>query len=696
MNRTSIAFGLVLSLAGVAFESNAFARGFGGGGFGGGGRMGGGGFGGGGFGGGAHMGGGSFGGGSHFSGGNIGGGSHLSGGGFGGGGNFGGNFQHNGFPSGGGLSGGGFRPNTPSPPHLPSGNRPPINSGADGRFNNSNLIHRPNSGLDIGSRPQLNGGDRISRSDLNPDRLPSIRPGGEGRPGLPAGGGTHPDLGFRPGGDNASLPGLNINRPANGGNRFPAAREAAGDRLPGMRPGANGAGERWNPGNRGSIPERHQDLSDRFTDLQNHWGDTDWAHQHWDGPNGGDVNHFGFWGPNGYWGHTGVWGPNGGHWGHTGHVGPDGAWGHTGYFGPAGHWSRSWGWYNGYGPAWGHGRWDYLWNEYPAAMAFGATMWGVNVVDYMFGVSGYYNPYYESPVYVDDQAVASYSEPIVGDPSYESQPEQASTADTNDTSEAEDPLTQKFDQARQAFYDTDFDKSLELTNQALAQAPKDAAINEFRSLCLFATGNYRESAATIHAVLAAGPGWDWTTLISLYAKPETYTEQLRKLEASIKAKPDSADALFLLGYHYLTGNHQDEAVACWKRVVELQPDDNLSSQLVQMYSKTDASESSKPSGPAPDLEKPAYPLPKLEGKWEAQSQDGQFALELKDDKTFNWTYTQDGKPQAVSGVYDIRGNNLVMQPNSGGTMLSTITLKDDQTLEFDPVGDSKELTFTKT
>jgi hypothetical protein len=36
-----------------------------------------------------------------------------------------------------------------------------------------------------------------------------------------------------------------------------------------------------------------------------------------------------------------------------------------------------------------------------------------------------------------------------------------------------------------------------------------------------------------------------------------------------------------------------------------------------------------------------------------------------------------------------------MQPDSGGTMLSTIALRDDRTLALTPIGDSHELTFTR-
>jgi hypothetical protein len=49
----------------------------------------------------------------------------------------------------------------------------------------------------------------------------------------------------------------------------------------------------------------------------------------------------------------------------------------------------------------------------------------------------------------------------------------------------------------------------------------------------------------------------------------------------------------------------------------------------------------------------------------------------------------------VSGAYIVRGTNLVMQPDTGGTMVSTIALKNDRTLEFTPVGDAQKLTFTR-
>lgn len=603
---------------------------------------------------------------------------------------------------GGGFSGGGFKPQSmPQRPSMPQ-QRP------GGGVQRPNVVHMPGQGLpgqggggmQIGGRPQLNPGGGISRPDLQPGNRPNLNPGGgqgiANRPGAGGAGTLN-----RPGnGNTATLPGL-----GGGSGATRLGTGGAGTRQPGAsgnRLGQGGAGQRFTAD---SVPQRHQNLSNQFDQLQGNWGDGDW--HSWTGPNGGQVNHIGFWGPNGYWGHTGVNGPDGGHWGHSTGIGENGAFGRTtawgpngnwyshggaigsngafGYAragGPAGYWSRSWGgWYNGYGPAWGYGRWDYLWNQYPVAMAFGATMWGLNAMAYTYGVSDYTNPYY------DGSGSVSYAEPLTGDPSYE-------TDASADADPATDPLTQMVDQARAAFYGNQYDEALRLTDEALKTSPRDAAINEFRSLCLFALGRYKESAATIHAVLAAGPGWDWTTMISLYPSQGLYTEQLRKLEGVVAGDPKAADVRFLLAYHYLTTNHTTEAVELWKQVVELQPNDQLSADLVKIYAPTGDVAPTQATAAAPDLSAPAYPMEKLEGSWTAEADGGQYALSLGADEAFTWKFTRNGQPQSVGGAYTVRGNNLVMQPDTGGTMLSTIALTDDRTLAFTPV-DGKKLTFRK-
>ena len=106
-----------------------------------------------------------------------------------------------------------------------------------------------------------------------------------------------------------------------------------------------------------------------------------------------------------------------------------------------------------------------------------------------------------------------------------------------------------FGSARDSFKQGNYELALQQANDALAKTPNDTALHEFRGLCLFALGRYDEAATTLYAVLAAGPGWDWPTLIGLYPNVDVYTTQFRALEAYCKANPQSATSRFVLAYH---------------------------------------------------------------------------------------------------------------------------------------------------
>ena len=125
--------------------------------------------------------------------------------------------------------------------------------------------------------------------------------------------------------------------------------------------------------------------------------------------------------------------------------------------------------------------------------------------------------------------------------------------------------TSAFDQAREAFKSGDYPQALQLDQQALAQSPNDATMHEFLGLTYFAQGKYDQAASPLYAVLSVRPGWDWTTLSGMYPDVETYTGQLRALEAYVKANPDSATARFVLAYQYLAEGHDPEAIAQLKK-----------------------------------------------------------------------------------------------------------------------------------
>ena len=142
---------------------------------------------------------------------------------------------------------------------------------------------------------------------------------------------------------------------------------------------------------------------------------------------------------------------------------------------------------------------------------------------------------------------------------------------------------------------------------------------------LFATGQYQQAAAAIYAVLSAGPGWNWTTLASLYSNTDVYTEQLRALETYCNEHPNQADVRFLLAYHYLTDGSADAAAAQFKEVVKLKPSDQLSAQLLAGLTQDQSATAAAPT-PEQPAAKPApaqnVTTANLIGNWKSDRPDG--------------------------------------------------------------------------
>ena len=139
---------------------------------------------------------------------------------------------------------------------------------------------------------------------------------------------------------------------------------------------------------------------------------------------------------------------------------------------------------------------------------------------------------------------------------------------------------QFFDSARDAFMNGEYQQALTQVDRAIELLPNDAVLHEFRGLALFALGDYHQAAASVYAALSVGPGWDWTTLSSLYPDTDVYTQQLRTLEQYASQNPNQSDARFLLAYHYLTCGYTDQAIGQLQEVVQLNPKDQFSAQLL--------------------------------------------------------------------------------------------------------------------
>jgi tetratricopeptide (TPR) repeat protein len=354
-------------------------------------------------------------------------------------------------------------------------------------------------------------------------------------------------------------------------------------------------------------------------------------------------------------------------------------------------------WYHG---DW-HGNWNHAgWHYRPAAWWGAGFIAGAAVATapWDWGYWPYYNPYCGAPLVVSGTTI-DYSQPIV-------LAESPAAANVQDPANAAQPspidrAMSIFDTARQAFYDGDYAAALKADDQALALLPSDAVLNEFRGLALFATKKYKDAAGVIYAVLSVGPGWDWTTLSALYANVDTYTVQLRELEDYVKANPGDPAARFLLAYHYLTCGHTDAAAAQFKEIVNLNPQDTLSAQLLKGLTEKEPAPTTAAAPAAPVEQAAAKPVDaaSLAGSWKASRPDGStFALTLGPDGKYTWKFTQKGKTQQFSGPYTVADNLLILKQNENPVMVGQVTALGTNEFNFKLPGENPGdpgLTFSK-
>lgn len=609
-------------------------------------------------------------------------------GGFGGGGGRGGGFGGGGggFAGGGGAArnfGGGVG-STPSfnRPQMPQGG---FGGGAGGGLGaqglgGQGLGNRGAGGQGLGGQglggqglgSQGRAGQGLGAQGLGGQGLGSRSPLQDARPGL-GNNGAGLDRLQGLGGQGLGGQGLGAGNGLNGANRdFSALRAQALDssgRLPGMGAGAGfGLGGDAAANRAQTLEQRQGDLSQRMAsgredwqsnrqDLQGNRQDMQGNRQDWRDNNREDWQN---------------WADN--------TISNHGDWYHD-------CWHDNW--YPGAG-------WNNMWNNYPVAAAFGVTAWGVNRIGYSWGYWGYYNPYYTP------SATYNYSQPIViyqssGEPSANGEAQQP--VQTSDQKIAERELAK----ARDDFFKNNFDEALRGADRAVRHAEHDAAVHEFRGLTLFAVRRYAEAASAVYGVLSAGPGWDWTTMSTLYSSNDVYTGQLRGLEEYTKTNPASADGHFLLGYHYLVAGHPDQANGQFVIAQQSNPDDRLLKQLVAMTTppkaaSTDAS--ATPAAPAAaaaadpgdtSSTKKAIAKEVLYGHWKASQQNATFDLTIKEDGSFIWLFERDDHRQSVRGVFAVDQNQLALQPDSGGAMLADITMFGTDEMQFKMIsGDSTD------
>ncbi len=364
-----------------------------------------------------------------------------------------------------------------------------------------------------------------------------------------------------------------------------------------------------------------------------------------------------------------------------------------------GYWNGGYGWggglYNrgwfggGYYPGWGLGSGFYGPGLGWGGLGLASWLYGPSL--YSWGYSPYYNPFYmvqQQPVIVQQPVVVN--QPVQAQGYDYSQPINATAAPVDQT--AEEQAVALFEQAREAFKNQKYDTALSLTDSATALAPNDSEMRQFRALVLYAQGKYDQAAADLYAILAVGPGWDWTTLIGLYPGVEVYTEQLRTLEAYCRSKPSSAPARFVLAYHYLVEGHDSAAIGQFEQVSRLLPNDSLSKKLAHAFTKK-AELAKNPASDTP----PAPPEPPkstikpdlLIGTWTGSpNADTTITLRLESNNQFAWKVEDKTGVREFQGEYTLGSDLLTLAQTKSQSppMVGSVGLKDNQTLDFKIVG----------
>lgn len=328
------------------------------------------------------------------------------------------------------------------------------------------------------------------------------------------------------------------------------------------------------------------------------------------------------------------------------------------------------------------------------------SRWGYGSWLNRLGYAPYTNPYYAADLLGRGQeAPYDYSQPI------------DTTGEPREEAKAR-PALDLFDEARAAFKKGDYEGAGKTVDQALKLLPDDVTLHEFRALCLFAVGRYDEAAAALYAVLSVSPGWNWATLIGLYPDIDAYTAQLRALETYAKAH-NSAHAWFALGYLYLSQDAFDAAETALTRAARLNPDDAISAKLLGrlVATKTETKPGPEPEPetqpkPEPEPKPEAKPEPappagaSIAGAWTAKPKaGGEVSLTIKEDGSFTWTATRDGRTQSLSGAKSTFDNGLlVLASDQGPPLIGRVSWTDPAHMTFRILGDGPDdpgLSFAK-
>jgi tetratricopeptide (TPR) repeat protein len=137
----------------------------------------------------------------------------------------------------------------------------------------------------------------------------------------------------------------------------------------------------------------------------------------------------------------------------------------------------------------------------------------------------------------------------------------------------------------QDFNNGQYDDAIHDWQHALVDDPTNGGLVMLLAQAYFAKGHYDEAAGAVQHGMQMLPQDKWGLVVEhyreLYRSNQTYTDQLRALEAA-RTKDASPGIHFLLGYHYAYLGHPQQAVRELDKTLKLHSQDQLASQLRDM------------------------------------------------------------------------------------------------------------------
>ena len=273
---------------------------------------------------------------------------------------------------------------------------------------------------------------------------------------------------------------------------------------------------------------------------------------------------------------------------------------------------------------------------------WGIAVWSLGNMIYDMGYNSYRNPY-PAPAVVYIRASASRRCQVHHHLSRSRSTVTAAANPPGDDEQAAQLAETKSDEAlersRVAFKQGDYMTAMKAVDEAIAHTPGDVTLHEYRALVLFALGRYADAAGVLNPVLASGPGWGWDTMVEFYDSSPPTTASSASSKPTSKARRTSADAHFLLGYHYLVCGHMESPTNSLPKLWNCNPPTpSPANSATSPRARCPRRRGRKAAPPKPDADPRSRD--KLVGTWVSDRGAGrQDHLQDEGDGNFTWNYS---------------------------------------------------------